>query len=139
MTVTKYEITHKPVPVNCPKRCRGVMFAQHLSRLEEGLGHEGYKCDKCGYAVKYVPKEDAVVSVKIAERRVRCASCGDMFDGLKHAVCPCAKVGMLEQRLAKFIREKGEAKAAGHHQLAANLQTQIEMTQRQLDEVRAPG
>lgn len=53
------QITNKPVPVSCPnsKTCRGVLFRMTLSRLEEGLGHEGYKCDKCGHKIKHVPKE----------------------------------------------------------------------------------
>lgn len=40
---------------NCANCKAGVMFAVPLSRLEEGLGHEGFKCDKCGKSVKYVP------------------------------------------------------------------------------------
>jgi hypothetical protein len=55
-------VTHKPVGVGCPachkaKRLHGVMFRLTLSRLEEGLGHEGFECDKCGERIKYVPKE----------------------------------------------------------------------------------
>ena len=38
------------------KRLHGVMFRLTLSRLEEGLGHEGFQCDKCGERVKYVPE-----------------------------------------------------------------------------------
>ena len=34
--------------------CRGVMGRVTLSRLEEGLGHEGFECDKCHRRVKYV-------------------------------------------------------------------------------------
>lgn len=68
-----YIITRKPVGINCsskkpavvgalpaskggPDKCPGVMFRVNLSRLEEGLGHEGFQCDKCGRKVKYVPK-----------------------------------------------------------------------------------
>jgi len=71
--VTNTVITNKPVGVNCnakkpavvgalysapggDNKCPGVMFRRDLSRIEEGLGHEGYMCDKCGRRVKYVPK-----------------------------------------------------------------------------------
>ena len=54
------DITRKPVEKGaCPKcanKFRGVLFRIQLSRLEEGLGHEGFRCDKCGYSVKYVPE-----------------------------------------------------------------------------------
>jgi hypothetical protein len=67
-------VVRKPVGVNCSgqgphvvgsifpakgatPRCRGVMGRITLSRLEEGLGHEGFECDKCGRRVKYVPPE----------------------------------------------------------------------------------
>lgn len=54
----KYKITNKPIVyVACGLPCRGVLMRQTLSRLEEGLGHEGFKCDKCNRRVKYVPKE----------------------------------------------------------------------------------
>lgn len=36
-------------------RCRGTLLRVTLSRLEEGLGHEGFMCDMCGRRVKYVP------------------------------------------------------------------------------------
>ncbi len=53
------EITRKPVErVTCGKSgCRGVLRRVTLSRLEEGLGHEGFDCDKCGRRLKYVPTE----------------------------------------------------------------------------------
>lgn len=67
-----FTIVRKPVGVNCSghghhvvgsippakgatPKCMGVMFRLTLSRLEEGLGHEGFQCDKCGRRVKYVP------------------------------------------------------------------------------------
>ena len=56
-----FTIVRKPVGVGCPacakaKRLHGVMFRLTLSRLEEGLGHEGFQCDKCGERIKYVPE-----------------------------------------------------------------------------------
>lgn len=52
-----YVITNKPiVHVACGARCCGVLMRQTLSRLEEGLGHEGFKCESCGRMVKYVPQ-----------------------------------------------------------------------------------
>lgn len=66
-------IVRTPVGVNCSEKgrrvvgsvppakggaeCRGVMGRLTLSRMEEGLGHEGFQCDVCGRRVKYVPKE----------------------------------------------------------------------------------
>lgn len=45
------------VPVGCPKaKCKGVLFRVELSRLEEGLGHEGFRCETCGHTVKRVPE-----------------------------------------------------------------------------------
>jgi len=73
-TATKpFTIVNKLVGVNCSghghhvatsippakgatPRCMGVMFRITISRLEEGLGHEGFECDKCGRRVKYVPE-----------------------------------------------------------------------------------
>jgi hypothetical protein len=52
-------IVRKPLGVGCPKCKKGVLFRVTLSRLEEGLGHEGFRCDPCGYAVKYVPPREA--------------------------------------------------------------------------------
>ena len=64
----KYTITRKTVPIACgtslgderlvrhPKSCGGVLARVTLSRLEEGLGHEGFRCDKCGRGVKRVPE-----------------------------------------------------------------------------------
>lgn len=50
------EVTSKPVPVECGKnKCKGVMWRVTLSRLEEGLGHEGYQCNACKRTVKFVP------------------------------------------------------------------------------------
>lgn len=45
---------------NCPVACackRGVYFRVSLSRLEEGLGHVGYRCDACGDRVKVIPDQ----------------------------------------------------------------------------------
>lgn len=54
------EVTSEPVKINCGKnKCKGVLWRVDLSRLEEGLKHEGYKCDVCGRKVKYVPKVGA--------------------------------------------------------------------------------
>lgn len=55
---TTYEITRKPIErVGCGKnKCRGVLMRQTLSRIEEGLGHEGFQCDTCHRRVKYVPR-----------------------------------------------------------------------------------
>jgi len=60
----KFTITRKPVEkAGCPK-CRrptgtaGVLCRVTLSRLEEGLGHEGFKCNACDYALKYVPRSN---------------------------------------------------------------------------------
>lgn len=56
-----YTITTKFVDVNCKacaKTLRGVMCRLTLSRLEEGLGHEGFQCDKCGVKVKRVPAKE---------------------------------------------------------------------------------
>jgi hypothetical protein len=62
------EITTNDVPIACPKQCfkqpvcsldtpaRGVMIRINLSRIEEGLGHEGYRCDRCGHTIKRVPE-----------------------------------------------------------------------------------
>ncbi len=72
-TLKPMTIVRMPVGVNCSSQgphvvgsiwpakgatpmCRGVMFRLTLSRLEEGLGHEGFACDKCGRRVKYVPE-----------------------------------------------------------------------------------
>ncbi len=52
------EVTSESVKVACDKNeCKGVLWRVDLSRLEEGLGHEGYKCDVCKRTVKYVPKK----------------------------------------------------------------------------------
>ena len=68
-----YIIVTRPVGVNCSAKarrvqdslpaaqggsdtCPGVMFRLNLSRIEEGLGQEGFMCDKCGRRVKYIPK-----------------------------------------------------------------------------------
>lgn len=56
-TARLWEITRKPVSIACPACEKGVLFRVDLSRLEEGLQHQGYRCDRCGYAVKYVPKK----------------------------------------------------------------------------------
>lgn len=64
-------IVRKPVGINCSGmsgrvvgsippspgggKCRGTMNRLTLSRLEEGLGHEGFECASCGRRVKYVP------------------------------------------------------------------------------------
>lgn len=64
-------ITNKPVGVNCGnrlviggvpaapggnKKCQGLMARVTLSRLEEGLGHEGFVCTSCKRRVKYVAR-----------------------------------------------------------------------------------
>lgn len=46
----------KPIAIKCKQCRRGVMVRIHLSRIEEGLGHEGFQCDVCGEKAKYVPK-----------------------------------------------------------------------------------
>lgn len=43
----------------CEKGCRGIMWRVDLSRLEESLGHCGYRCDTCGARVKTVPQHGA--------------------------------------------------------------------------------
>lgn len=65
-------IVRKPVGINCSStrpiagnlllaapggnpKCPGVMSRIDLSRLEEGLGHEGFECSSCHRRVKYVP------------------------------------------------------------------------------------
>ena len=50
------KVTRRDVPVDCPDCKKGVLVRIDLSRLEEGLGHEGYRCDKCGYRIKRVPE-----------------------------------------------------------------------------------
>lgn len=40
--------------------CPGVIWPQPMSRLEEGLGHEKGKCDKCGSVWKATPGEMSV-------------------------------------------------------------------------------
>lgn len=57
-----FKIVNKPVGVACPACAmgknepgKGVMFRIPLSRIEEGMGHEGFECDKCGERRKYVP------------------------------------------------------------------------------------
>lgn len=51
------EIVNKPVvDINCPKCKKGILWRTDLSRLEEGLGHEGFTCEKCKHSIKYVPK-----------------------------------------------------------------------------------
>lgn len=56
---SRYVVTHAPVEAVCTKpRCSGAMWRLDLSRLEEGLGHEGFACDKCGLRVKYVPSPE---------------------------------------------------------------------------------
>lgn len=56
-----FVITRKPVELACPACAKnkkyGVMARVTLSRLEEGLGHEGFECYSCHYRLKYVPKE----------------------------------------------------------------------------------
>ncbi len=51
-------IVRKPVEtVRCGAGCAGVLMRVGLSRLEEGLGHEGFECDVCRRRVKYVPEK----------------------------------------------------------------------------------
>lgn len=69
----KYYITHKPIEratcgaavtsttsrlISTDGKCRGVLMRQTLSRIEEGLGHEGFACDACGRRIKYVPPRE---------------------------------------------------------------------------------
>lgn len=69
MTAARMIAVRKPVGVNCGAKrcvvggippvegggmCQGVMSRIALSRLEEGLGHEGFECDKCHRRVKYI-------------------------------------------------------------------------------------
>lgn len=51
------DIVRKPITsIVCGKSgCKGTLWRLSLSRLEEGLGHEGFCCEKCGRTVKYVP------------------------------------------------------------------------------------
>jgi hypothetical protein len=64
MITKSFTIVRKPVSVSCAacikykRRPPGVMFRLTLSRLEEGLGHEGFECDKCGERVKYMPQKE---------------------------------------------------------------------------------
>lgn len=54
-----FKVTHKPITdIKCRACKRGVLWSVQLSRLEEGLGHEGYACDKCRNRIKYVPKNE---------------------------------------------------------------------------------
>lgn len=47
------------VRVGCSDdKCRGIMWRVDLSRLEEALGHEGYRCDTCGARIKTIPVDD---------------------------------------------------------------------------------
>ena len=74
--MTNMTITKKPVGINCSStrpvvgsplpaapggnpKCPGVMSRIDLSRLEEGLGHEGFECSSCHRRVKYVPARGA--------------------------------------------------------------------------------
>lgn len=66
-------VVRQPVGVNCGSgsgrvvgsvppakgggKCRGLMRRIDLSRLEDGLGHEGFMCDACGRRLKYVPPD----------------------------------------------------------------------------------
>ncbi len=66
-----FVIVRKPVGVGCGSqsrlvvggiypakgggKCGGVMLRLTLSRIEEGLGHEGFECTVCKRRVKYVP------------------------------------------------------------------------------------
>lgn len=64
-------IVRKPVGIGCSEtavrvvgsippakgggKCGGTMLRFTLSRIEEGLGHEGFECTRCHRRVKYVP------------------------------------------------------------------------------------
>ncbi len=66
-----FVIVRKPVGIGCGSKarrvvgsiepakgggaCDGTMLRLTLSRIEEGLGHEGFECTKCHRRVKYVP------------------------------------------------------------------------------------
>ena len=59
----KMTVVRKPVGLVCAarvagKKCGGVMGRIDLSRLEEGLHHEGFECAACHRRVKYVPPGD---------------------------------------------------------------------------------
>lgn len=41
----------------CRKCKKGICFRVDVSRLEEGLGHEKFRCDHCGAMFKIIPKE----------------------------------------------------------------------------------
>jgi hypothetical protein len=36
------------------KPCGGTCFKVDVSRLEEGMGHEKFRCDKCGQSWKLI-------------------------------------------------------------------------------------
>lgn len=71
-------VVRQPVGVNCGSgsgrvvgsippakgggKCSGLMRRIDLSRLEEGLGHEGYECDKCGRRLKYIGPAEPVAA-----------------------------------------------------------------------------
>ena len=60
-------VTTKPVPVDCMiDGYAGIYFSVTVSRLESGLGHEGYACDKCGHKVKHVPGPRLRAKIHIA-------------------------------------------------------------------------
>ena len=66
-------IVREPVGVNCGSglgrvvgsippakgggKCNGIMRRINLSRMEDGLGHEGFECDRCSRRVKFVPRD----------------------------------------------------------------------------------
>jgi len=53
----QYIVVRKPVGIKCTQpKCGGLVVRVDLSRLEEGLGHEGFECRKCHRRVKYVPE-----------------------------------------------------------------------------------
>ncbi len=43
-----------PEHSTCRKCGKGVCFRVDVSRLEEGMGHEKFKCDKCGQCYKII-------------------------------------------------------------------------------------
>jgi hypothetical protein len=46
------------------KRGRALCFPVPVSRLEQGLGHEKFKCELCGATFKLIPSTDGNVKLK---------------------------------------------------------------------------
>jgi hypothetical protein len=56
MAIKLPTIVKNPPGATCPDKCDGLLMRYTLSRLEEGLGHEGFECDRCRKRLKYVPQ-----------------------------------------------------------------------------------